>query len=145
MCDSMRSLFNSLDSCTINSDCTCIACNVNIDQIGNIPLSICIVDPCVIPVCFDITAGDFFSRRVCNTTTITFSIKKSVKFLIFRRTITVPVSVTVELEPMPPSRVQMTVSCLLYSPTLLHVNMQYLHIILYHLPHYGIIYACTIL
>ena len=114
MCTSLSSLFNGLDSCTINSNCTCIACNVNVDQIGNIPLNICIVDPCATPVCFDITAGTLFSRRVCNTTTITFSIKKKEKFLIFfRRTVTVPVSVTVDLVPMPPSRIQMTVSCLL--------------------------------
>ena len=110
MCTSLRSLAKGLDSCTINSDCTCIACNVNIDQIGNVPLNICIVDPCVTPVCFDITAGALFSRRVCNTTTITFSFKKTIKFLFLRRTITLPVSVTVELEPMP-SGIQMSVSC----------------------------------
>ena len=110
MCTSLRSLVNGLDSCTINSDCTCIACNVNIDQIGNVPLNICIVDPCDTPVCFDITAGNLFSRRVCNTTTISFSFKKTIKFLFLRRTITVPVSVTIELVAMP-SGIQISVSC----------------------------------
>ena len=110
MCTSLRSLVNGLDSCNINSDCTCISCNVNIDQIGNIPLSICIVDPCATPVCFDITARALFSRRVCNTTTINFSIKKTVKFLFLRRTITVSVSVTAGLVAMP-SGIQISVSC----------------------------------
>ena len=127
MCTSLRSLAKGLDSCTINSDCTCIACNVNINQIGNVPLNICIVDPCVTPVCFDITAGALFSRRVCNTTTITFSFKKTVKFLFFRRTITLPVSVTVELAPMP-SGIQMSVSCSCIEEIVLaYINGSILH------------------
>ena len=127
MCTSLRSLVNGLDSCTINSDCTCIACNVNIDQIGNVLLNICIVDPCVTSVCFDITAGNLFSRRVCNTTTISFSFKKTTNFLFLRRTITVPVSVTVELAPMP-SGIQMSVSCSCIEEIVLaYINGSILH------------------
>ena len=118
MCTSLQSLAIGLDSCTINSDCTCVSCNADINQIGNIPLNICIVDSCVTPACFSIIAGTLFSRTVCNTTTINFSFKKTTKILFFRRTTTVHASVTVALVPMP-SRIQMSVSCLI--TILLHV------------------------
>ena len=109
MCTSLHSLAKRLDSCTINNNCTCVSCNADINQIGNIPLNICIVDTCATPVCFSITVGTFFSRTVCTTTTISFSFKKTIKILFFRITRTVHASVTVALVPMP-SRIQMSVS-----------------------------------
>ena len=128
MCTSLRSLAKGLDNCNINSNCTCISCNVNIDQTENIPLKICIVDTCATPVCFDITVGAEESRRVCNTTTINFLIKKEETFFIFfRRTVTVPVSVTVELVPMP-SGIQISVSC-----SCLGLLMQYYIIYLHNI------------
>ena len=112
ICTSLHSLAIGLDSCTINSDCTCVSCNADINQIGNIPVNICIVDTCATPICFSITAGTLFSRTVCSTTTINFSFKKTIKFLFLRRTITVHASVTVALVPMP-SRIQMSVSSII--------------------------------
>ena len=112
MCTSLSSLAKGWDGCTINSDCTCISCNVSIDQIGTVPINICIVDTCATPACFEITAGTLFSRTVCRTINIEFSIKKTVRILFFWRTVTISVSVTVEIVRRPSSGIQMTVSCL---------------------------------
>lgn len=119
MCDSLRSLAgcNSSDNCTINSDCTCVSFTFVISGI-KISLTIYIVDPCAKPVCFNISSESDFSEIVCNTTTIPFTTLRTFRHPFLPKLITLPVcaSITVELVLiMPPTKILMTVSCLLNS------------------------------
>ena len=110
MCDSLRTLAGctSDSSCTTNSDCTCVSFKVDINVLITIPLTICIVDPCVIPVCLMIRSGSDFSRTVCDN--IVFKISQTVD----PGSLQLPVmaSIAVRLVHMSPSRVQTAVSCI---------------------------------
>lgn len=69
-CDSDR-------SCTVNSDCTCVSFTPVANVLITIPLTICIVDPCAIPVCFMITSESLFTRTVCKDSDIDFKMNQT--------------------------------------------------------------------
>ena len=110
MCDPLCTLAGctSDSSCTINNNCTCVSFEVAITALITIPLTICIVDPCCIPVCLMITPESDFSRTVCDN--IVFEIRQTVNLGSLQ--LPVVASIDVRLVHTSPSKVKMTVSCI---------------------------------